>query len=292
MDQDQDVGTSINVESAKQDHPSQDNVMVVSWLTPTNNHGQFLMTLNKRRCTAQGLVKAATTASHSRRATTEAARETVDTSTSKAQFTLSVPVAGMEHLILAVGGTSGRIAPKFRPTSKGGEETAMHGEITAPSTNQIGASMSKRQQKKKRHLAHPNGIPGLRQAPFGSFLDETKSSLSSATTTSGNDNATGPSDSFCIAGTVAHMLCQVNCIIGLDQVANESAADATTRLVDDAHYLVSATVVDAYCHSDYWNKEKNLFRPIDASCSPYLTFFGAQTFGYVHGDCVKTDMKD
>ena len=79
------------------------------------------------------------------------------------------------------------------------------------------------------------------------------------------------------------MLCQVDDVMGVCQDANVNATPNTTAsLVDDEHYLVSATVVDAYCHGDYWDKEKNLFRPSTTSAPPYLTFFGSQTFGYVH----------
>ena len=74
--------------------PLQPNVMVVTWLTATNNHGQFLMSINRHRHTATFFESAATT-SHDE------------------HFTLCVPVKGMEELVKNVGGTSGRFGNKF-----------------------------------------------------------------------------------------------------------------------------------------------------------------------------------
>lgn len=121
-------GADSSVESSmKEDRLPQDNVMVVSWLMSTNNHGKFLMSLNKRRCTAQGLVDAVSSLSDARFGVSaaEASRGTQETmypknSARKARFTLCVPVAGMEELVLAVGSTSGRVASKFKTWIKQG----------------------------------------------------------------------------------------------------------------------------------------------------------------------------
>uniref|UniRef100_A0A6B2LK87 Uncharacterized protein n=1 Tax=Arcella intermedia TaxID=1963864 RepID=A0A6B2LK87_9EUKA len=56
------------------------NVMVLTWLTPINNEGHFVCSINKNRSTAKHI-------------TTNKLR----------QFTLNVPVHGMEDLILSIG---------------------------------------------------------------------------------------------------------------------------------------------------------------------------------------------
>jgi hypothetical protein len=68
------------------------NAMTVTWVTPTDNHGSFVMSLNGSRHTARNLA--------SRGAGTP--------------FTLSPAAGGMEALLLALGGCSGR------PVSEGG----------------------------------------------------------------------------------------------------------------------------------------------------------------------------
>lgn len=62
------------------------NVMVLSWLTATNNQGRFLFSIHKRRHTASLL---------------------------QTEFVLSIPVHGMEPLLCQVGGVSGSWGSKF-----------------------------------------------------------------------------------------------------------------------------------------------------------------------------------
>ena len=57
------------------------NVMILSWLTATNNEGKFMFSLNKHRHTASVI---------------------------RNEFTLSVPVQGMEDLVLSAGGVSAK----------------------------------------------------------------------------------------------------------------------------------------------------------------------------------------
>ena len=64
------------------------NVMVLSWLTATNNEGRFMFSLNRHRHTASILREGC-------------------------EFVLSVPTKGMEELVLSVGRCSGRWGSKF-----------------------------------------------------------------------------------------------------------------------------------------------------------------------------------
>jgi hypothetical protein len=65
------------------------NVMVLSWLTPTNNEGGFMCALHKRRFSAECLQ-------------------------ARQHFALSIPVAGMEGLVLKVGDVTGKSVDKFK----------------------------------------------------------------------------------------------------------------------------------------------------------------------------------
>jgi flavin reductase (DIM6/NTAB) family NADH-FMN oxidoreductase RutF len=202
------------------------NVMVISWLSATNNEGRLMMSLNNRRNTAQNL--------------TENGQE----------FTLSVPVVGMEDLVIAVGSTSGRFGSKF-PESQQQQSNSTNKNINDVSNAEIPSNLSKRQKKKRQHELWAKGIPNLRPVPFGEHDDSMKETST---------------EIFCIQGTVAHLHCRIYSL--------------TKDLVDQDHTLILAEVIDAFCHADYWDSAKKVFRP-KSGAPPYLTFLGSQTFGHV-----------
>lgn len=68
---------------------SRRNVMVLSWLTPVNNEGAFVCAIHKRRFS-------------------------VDCLRVRGHFSLSVPVQGMEALVLKCGDITGKNVDKFR----------------------------------------------------------------------------------------------------------------------------------------------------------------------------------
>jgi flavin reductase (DIM6/NTAB) family NADH-FMN oxidoreductase RutF len=206
------------------------NVMVLSWLTATNNTGQFIFSLNRRRHSASLLLF----------------RENDDNSgaapCSGRRFTLSVPVQGMEDLVRSVGQVSGAQVNKFASAVSNSAANVDLDEVDGPKQ-----PMSKRQKKKMLMENGANGIPWLRAIP------------PSVAPVSADDSL------ICIDGTVAHMVCRVQQILD------------TTENAD--HWLVLAQVEAASVHPSYWDREKNLFRPLGVP--PYLAFFGSQTFGYV-----------
>jgi flavin reductase (DIM6/NTAB) family NADH-FMN oxidoreductase RutF len=67
---------------------------------------------------------------------------------------------------------------------------------------------------------------------------------------------------FGIQGSVAQMFCKV-----------ESIQD-----VEESHHLFYCSIVEAHVNKEYWNGK---FEPTSNTLPRYLTFFGAQTFGYV-----------
>lgn len=66
----------------------QPNVMVLSWLTATNNHGNFVFSINRQRFSVCNLQQ-------------------------QPEFVLCVPVRGMENLICQIGKVSGQFVSKF-----------------------------------------------------------------------------------------------------------------------------------------------------------------------------------
>mmetsp|Transcript_6207 Transcript_6207/g.7860 ORF Transcript_6207/g.7860 Transcript_6207/m.7860 type:complete len:345 (-) Transcript_6207:67-1101(-) len=258
------------------------NVMVISWLTPTNNEGKFMMSINKRRHTASILLR----------------RPNIE-------FVLCVPVAGMEEMILNVGKTSGRWGTsKFSsdhhhshvcssPTrSIEGSTCSINSSVDTNVTNNVGDEKdnesefdSKSIKKRYKQIRFANGIVGLEAVKIG---------------TSNNVIQNESNDSnFAIKGTVAHMKCRVYGVPILpDQEEVDKANKASTNnAIDDDHILIVAEIYEAHVHSNYWDRKKQRFVPREAIAAtdknndgtddstkaspPYLTFFGTQSFGYV-----------
>eukprot|EP00808_Paulinella_micropora_P027189 g24132.t1 len=96
------------------------NIMTISWLTPTSNHGNFVASVNATRYSA-GLLKL----SH--------------------RLVLNVPVAGMEQLVLNVGRCSGRDDPRVSKLERLGVETCR------PGWRPWIAQEEKQPHKKRRH---------------------------------------------------------------------------------------------------------------------------------------------
>jgi flavin reductase (DIM6/NTAB) family NADH-FMN oxidoreductase RutF len=196
------------------------NVMVLSWLTATNNDGRFVFAISCRRFTADIL---------------------------KRYFTLSVPVRGMEDLVLNVGAVSGKVVNKFPPPPPSSLDSPSTTLEQPPDSAKV--DLSSLSRRKKRKLLAERGVPGLYREPFLFF-----------TSTTGNVESL-----FAIRGTVAQMACEI----------------VETLHTDDEHIVYQARVVAARVDANYWDTDKLLFRPMTTSTAPYLTFFGSQTFGYV-----------
>ena len=71
---------------------------------------------------------------------------------------------------------------------------------------------------------------------------------------------------FALYGCVAHLVIQVH-------------ADLTASSGQDAHYILSCSILHAYVRASYWDGK--IFCPRHKGTVPYLTFFGSQTFGVV-----------
>jgi len=275
------------------------NVMTISWLTPINNNGCFVMSLNRKRFSAQyfhsmGTITTATTTTSLSSTSTRPGTTSTERSNTMVglDFCLCVPIAGMESLILAVGGTSGRLGTKFprhdnNDDKKNEQEVEEQGNPDFQSMSRKGtcsssSSHSTMSQRRKRRLEQEewvkHGIEGLIQVPFGAHNG---SSANSRPTT----NAAGL---FCIDGTVAHLHCRTYMIHGGSSNSTADDPDHVDFIADQDHLIIYARVMDAYCRSSYWNSHKRLFCPQRPGTRPFLTFLGSQTFGYVV-DTEKTD---
>lgn len=127
--------------------PPKRNVMSVTWLSATNNSGKFMMSINSKRYTASLLTK-------------------------ERRFVLSVPVKGMEQLVLNVGKTSGRWKSSKFPK------------------DHINNCPSIVDHKKKK-FKFEHGIEGLVATKIGT-----------------SQGITDEDEPFAIQGTVAHLVCE------------------------------------------------------------------------------------
>lgn len=265
---------------------SHNNVMVLSWLTATNNTGQFMFSIHRRRHTASLLQL---NISHEAEILIDNDKEEPPLQQKPSPgtyFTLSVPIQGMEEMVRAVGRVSGRYVNKFTSIPKDARTMQNNNE-----PEQISSVPSKTKNKKSRRSETNTGdvlIPGLKAIPIPASSKFT-------------------SPLFYIDGTVAYMTCQVVHIF--DEHHNPD------------HYMVLGQIHSAQVLSTYWDVQKNIFRPMNTiihnnktnpnettattanhnnatttattatstsqnrdshrPVPPYLTFFGAQTFGYV-----------
>lgn len=125
----------------------QHNVMVLSWLTATNNKGRFMFSLNRKRHSASLLSEGSA-------------------------FVLSVPVKGMEDLVRNVGRASGRWGSKFVEDLPSSEEK---GELPTETQEQQ-PTLSERQKKREEKSRRALCLEGLKavslghQAPYDSSI--------------------------------------------------------------------------------------------------------------------------
>lgn len=242
------------------------NVMVLSWLTATNNHGRFMFSINRRRFSASLLYDKFSC-------------------TNGCDFVLCVPVQGMEELVRNVGSVSARWGHSKFPQDasdpqshqyQAGMQNLETGETTkqTPMQSQSHGQRESKRQKKKNHASKfIHGIPGLQRVAFGHRVAESSVGVVENEVSSSHHIE----DIFAIGGTVAHLHCRIHRILHDD------------NLIDSEHYLVLADVKRACVHADYWNGDKNIFQSRLPGFPPYLTFFGSQTFGYAHPAWAEAD---
>ena len=273
----------------------EDNVMVLSWLTPTNNEGRFMFSINKSRYSASLLAPSLsdtniTTADErcgDKRTYSQTETDANGGSNIYAnnyqvgiEFSLSIPVQGMEQMVLDVGSISGRFGTKFPSTKQSKQDSSTIDEMH--DYTQIEQLSNRQRKKQRKQQLSIHGVEGLVRVPLG-YSEK-------------NHDTESQSSLFAIKGTNAHLKCRTYAVIGstMDESIKErvdvSEENGTLpSIIDDNHLLIMAEVIDAYVHQLYWDDKKLIFRPLSSDVPSYLTFFGSQTFGYVtSGDNERT----
>ena len=290
--------------------PARRSVMVLSWLSPANNDGRFMLSIKRSRYTASIL------APRRRGGDGSGGKSPFQTGI---EFVLSVPVRGMERRVLEVGSVSGRFGSKF-PKRSSSDDAAIDAAAASPAdavpaepSRMERGLMSNRQRKRlKMHRLAALGVEGLCPVPVGRYASAF------------GEEDLDEDDAFAVEGTVAHMVCRTRVVMGGcgeneggEEITMTQAMSLTpnggddeeegggvkrkrhhtrdigspTRVfendgpeddvIDETHLLVLADVVEAHVHPSYWDSDKMLFRPRSNDVAPYLTFFGSQTFGFV-----------
>ena len=270
------------------------NVMVLSWLTATNNTGQFMFSINRRRHTASLLLNIPKEEEYPN---AEVGQHHSPASMKVGTFfTLSVPIQGMEEMVLSVGRVSGKDTNKFTascPKSNvtNDDDIKDDGQYRQQPSKLAKVNHKKsRRHEKKRSVVVP--VPGLKAIPIPISCYTDHSSL-------GSSSISASSPLVYIDGTVAYMVCQLVHILD-DNCHNND------------HFILLGQIHGAKVLSTYWDIPKNLFRPMPVhddtpNCAndktndtttavatgsrtvpPYLTFFGSQTFGYVVASTTNT----
>ena len=251
---------------------AKDNVMVLSWLTATNNEGGVMFSIHKSRYSASLLAPPTVDdidriRSHAQKDTISSQKESNHCNTNHFQvgieFTLSVPIKGMEQLVLDDGSISGMYGSKF-PKDNDNNDIKMNEEDT-----NIEKLSNRQRKKQKMQQLTVDGVPGLVSVPFGNVNEASQSSL------------------FVIKGTIAHLKCKTCAVMGSsigeeddersrhgNKKSQSDDKDMHFPIIDDDHLLIMAEVIDAHVHPSYWDNKKQLFCPVSKEVPPYLKFFG------------------
>jgi flavin reductase (DIM6/NTAB) family NADH-FMN oxidoreductase RutF len=223
------------------------NVMTISWLTATSNHGEFVCSMNAGRYSATMLhTQQRQQQNDSDLSGAAASSVPAPSPPIGSRFVLSVPVAGMEALVKAVGGCSGgdadaNGADKFQrlgiaPCRPGNKAIRVGG----------GAEPSR-----------PHG--GGQKARPAAVVEEEAADAEDAAL-----------DLLAVPGCAAHLVCEVR--------STCMGSEAEPRV--QAHNVLFCRVTRAYVNSAYWLNGHN-FIPVAAHTPPYLTFLGSGNFGHV-----------
>jgi len=225
--------------------------MVLSWLTATNNGGRFMFSIHKSRYSASLLAPPTVDdkdriRSHARKDTTISSQKESCNYTNNFQvgieFTLSVPIKGMEQMVLDVGSISGRHGSKF-PKDKH-NDTKNDVTMVEEDTADIEKLSNRQRKRQKMQSLAVDGVHGLVAVPFGN-VNETSSQTSP----------------FAIKGTIAHLKCKTYAVMGspIREEDNESSRHCNEKrscddknihspIIDDDHLLIMAEVTDAHVH--------------------------------------------
>ena len=237
------------------------NVMTVSWLAPTSNRGEFVMTLHAARYTAR-LVHA------------EGHR-----------FVLSVPVRGMEALVKSIGACSGsgavaaaaeaaedESAGKAAASNEADGSASATAAVSAPAAAESSASAAAApivRADKIRQLAVPMCRPGCKSMQIAAHADDDDEEDDGVDAEARADDADdAAAELMAVRGCCAHLVCTVTRAL--------PATDANPASV--AHNVLFCRVQRAYVHGAYFQNTQFV---APRGAPPYLSFLGSGGFAHV-----------
>ena len=167
------------------------NAMTVSWLTPVDNRGGFVMSLNAQRHSAGNLAR-------------------------EPRFTLSPAAAGMEPLLLAVGGCSGRppaaaaaAAARGAP-GVGAAKLALCGVPLVAPGEPAAASPSRGKRKRPADDGGGDaGVPAVGGAPAHLVCRVVRALADSGAAAAGDGDVAAPGEAPTAGGGHTLLLCEV-----------------------------------------------------------------------------------
>jgi len=211
------------------------NVMTITWLTPCDNKGLFVMSINKNRFSANLLKKSR-------------------------NFVLSIPVAGMEELVLNIGTKSGTDCDKF---------STLNIPVCAPGWLPVSGQLQTI-LKKSSALFLPQRTDELAAGDSADALEK-RVRFSSEPEIILDKNSLGSKspDYLAISSCVAHLVCSVSPSVSPDFSVEEN----------DGHYILTCKIVDAFVNAAYWESGKIFVASVGHP--PLLSFLGSQQFAHI-----------
>lgn len=271
------------------------NAMTVTWLSPVDNHGHFVMSLNSGRHSAGNLRRAG----------------------AGAAFTLSPAVAGQEPLLLALGSCSGREPPPADsgPVPAGGNNGGRGGAKTDVGRDKVtrcGLQLVRPGSLSAPAASQQAGTAAATSDVSGDVVMSSGPGRPRAPTASSSTGAAAATAPLLHAmpaahGAAAHLVCRVVSVLmgapdgaggdaGADGAlppppgkrravtaagaasADPAASTSTASPPDIGHTLFLCRVDAGWAAPPYWHEGK-LFCALPSSAAPpLLAFAGSHTF--------------
>jgi flavin reductase (DIM6/NTAB) family NADH-FMN oxidoreductase RutF len=181
------------------------NVMTISWLTPIDNYGNFICSINKKRHTSDLVIETR-------------------------KFVLNVPVHGQEPLIISIGSSSGRHGDKFDlldiPTTEPGFGIGLRNSISEtvrPALTESSAGVSQSAAFATGPLTTYYGQPDSGSLASGSTRQQRREL----------DERRDDSQLIALVDVAAHIVCTVEGILGTSIGAVPAAPDRQLATADE-----------------------------------------------------------
>eukprot|EP00471_Norrisiella_sphaerica_P005016 CAMPEP_0184485974 /NCGR_PEP_ID=MMETSP0113_2-20130426/7542_1 /TAXON_ID=91329 /ORGANISM="Norrisiella sphaerica, Strain BC52" /LENGTH=543 /DNA_ID=CAMNT_0026867661 /DNA_START=183 /DNA_END=1814 /DNA_ORIENTATION=- len=237
------------------------NVMTCSWLTPANNFGVFLLSINKRRHSALLLSR----------------RE-------GAEFVLSIPTHHIQDLVLNIGKKSGSRCDKIKelniktcaPGWRAGSGRTTQTKIKGKDKHHRSTSRSNASAQMSGG-GNPFALLATLDEESGEGKEDKpeKEDSKVATIDPKDPNYELKRSIEALSGVKYGLTAIEACIAHLECHVEKMLED----FVDKSHYLVKAQIDKAYVRKSHWCGKN--FRPRISGAGDILTFLGSQRFGYV-----------